>query len=370
MKKGWIVGIACVLLAVGIYLPFQLGGEVREVYTAQASYGDIEVSLSLTGEVAPAITYTVTNLTGGRVEEVLVEEGQIVKKGDAILQLDTSDAEKQLEAAKESAQEAAIATGTSSSSLAQAKQRELVLRAAQSASFELHAFNQLINEEEEEEAQTTSATITPEDSILETREIQALNQQIANATCKTELEGKVLKVLTSEGETLPAATPAAVIGDMNSLEVTAYVSEKDLGRLRVDMPCTFTIQSLEDTFTGRITSLGGQLGEMGTDGLGNKMCAVKITPDEPLSCPAGSTAEVSLTLNSTQDVLTLPLDAVSSEGTVFILKEDGTVRKTMVKTGMADDYSIEIYGGVEENDVVVLDPDDDLEDGMKVRAID
>lgn len=79
----------------------------QQTYTEEAvSYQDIKDSLSASGTLEPANSYTVTTLSGGEVQSADFEEGDTVTKDTVLYTIDSSDASSSLEKAQISLNEA------------------------------------------------------------------------------------------------------------------------------------------------------------------------------------------------------------------------------------------------------------------------
>ena len=99
--------IVVILLVVGGvgYATYWLGNRPpasQKLETVTVQRGEIMVTVSATGSVAPAREVTLTFKSGGRLARVLVAEGQAVQEGDSLARLETADLEQQLAQAQAS----------------------------------------------------------------------------------------------------------------------------------------------------------------------------------------------------------------------------------------------------------------------------
>jgi hypothetical protein len=86
---------------------------------------------------------------------------------------------------------------------------------------------------------------------------------------------------------------------------------------------------------------------------------------------AGLFAHTSVDILQRPQTIFVPQSAVltrNGEQYVFILREDGTVERRVVKIGLLNDVSEEILEGLTEGEKVVLTNQDKLQDGMKVKV--
>jgi len=102
MNKKWIwSGVALVVVGGGVFYKLQkpkdVGGITYKIYNVKK--GKIEVNILSTGTVAPENRVDIKPPIAGRVEKVLVEEGNVVKKGQIIAWMSSSERASLLDAA-------------------------------------------------------------------------------------------------------------------------------------------------------------------------------------------------------------------------------------------------------------------------------
>jgi len=100
-KKWWIAAVAVVLIAVLGVAAFRSnavqGADGREsTETAVVRRGTLSVTVDATGNLAPHAEVSLAFSSSGRVAEVFVEEGQVVKAGQPLARLETDDLELQV----------------------------------------------------------------------------------------------------------------------------------------------------------------------------------------------------------------------------------------------------------------------------------
>lgn len=355
MKKGFILAGAAVLaLSAGLTVYFSGGGQ--SVTTERAAIGNVTVAIDVSGEVYPSVTYKAYHPLGGKIQSVNVKEGDTVSAGQALMTMDVTKEKKELEQAQTAMAEANKNMGDIQAQSLQ----NTALQAAQSSACDLATFYGAVTgigagrareELEKKEAAETAAT----------GEQESLQQIIDNESVKSGITGKVLSLSAGEGDTVSPGQPLAEIGNLDSLRIRVYVNERDAAQLAENMQAVFTVEGTSKTMKGTVERIGSKLIEAD----GAKKCEVVIRPEDELSCLPGSTADVSIIISTTENAVTIPIDAIVEGNTVYVAKSDGTMEKTPVTIGLTDENAAEVLSGVYAGDKVILNPSEELKDGEK-----
>ena len=293
MKK-LVVLVVVAVAAVGGWLVFR---EKRAETVKPASYMPveftrerIEVTVESTGVVEPGNRIEIKPPIGGRVEEVLVVEGQAVKQGAVIARMSSTDRAALLDAAR-----------------AQGKD---VLR-------------------KWEEVYKATPLIAP-------------------------LDGTVIARKAEPGQTLTAADVALVLSDR--LIIRAQVDETDIGLVQVGQRAVLTLDAYADErFQGTVRQIAYEAVTVNNV----TIYQVEVEPDTPPKrMKSGMTATVRFIINSAENALTLPLDAlVREDGKSFVLLAPGRPgaepEHREVKTGLSGGGRVQILEGLDGSERVV-----------------
>jgi RND family efflux transporter MFP subunit len=253
----WIVGAAFVLacmLAVGGWV--LLGRAAVAVTTvtasAPAASGEGQAVLQATGYVTARRQATVSAQIVGTLIEVLIEEGDHVKKGQVLARLEDSAQAAQLHAAEASAQAAQAQTLQILAELRQARndmarQDDLVARG-------------LVSTQQAEQARTRVASLQAQLNA-QRKQAKAAQAQVRVArvnynytVVRAPFSGVVTQKTAQVGEIIaPAAagggftrTGVGTIVDMDSLEVDVDVNEAYIGRVKPGMPAEAVLDAYPD----------------------------------------------------------------------------------------------------------------------------
>ncbi len=159
---------------------------------------------------------------------------------------------------------------------------------------------------------------------------------------------------TQESDTVSTMT-AFTIEEGDQMTVTMYVDELDVLSMKEGLQAEITLDAVEDTtFEGTITSVGAQASSSG----GVAQYPVNITFDKTEDMLSGMNASVKVILEETDNVLTIPLTAVTEEGNtsyVYTGYDESTGElsgKTEVTLGVSDENTVEVTDGLNEGDTI------------------
>lgn len=417
MKKGLFI-FASILAAAAFYVVYaQASVDVYKTKVDAMKKGDITISLELTGEVKPRTQSDILT-SSGAISDIYVDEGDIVQSGDLLFSYDSADAEKQLESAKEelkNLQDQQIKEQTQSTyadtggNLSEYAQNAVSL--AQTSGYELYHYNNEITnilaqgisdrllaavgsdiesliqsylpeiqsvlssnsivlpQEETEDLLTVDQSATLAEQIKIAQEnVDTLEEKVASLKVGSQISGKVLEIDIQEGETVAASSTAMVIADTDDMEVVSAVSSEDAKSLKEGMSVVIYSVGGDRKYAGEVAAIGQMVTAADSAGSEN-MTDLTVIPRNGISELPFSNIDLEIVLSQKKDVDLIPLDCLTSDGDVFVVDSDSRVYKRTVKKGLQDDYNVEIKGGLEDGEKLVLNPDEDLKDGQKV-AID
>jgi macrolide-specific efflux system membrane fusion protein len=180
------------------------------------------------------------------------------------------------------------------------------------------------------------------------------------ATITAPMSGVVASVSTQQGETVTSGSAAAqaptfvTIIDLNRLQVDAYVDETDIGKVRVGLEATFSVDAYPDReFRGKVTAIYPKA--LIQQNVVTYDVVIAIDNGEGLLRP-DMTANTTITVARREKVLTVPNQAVRRENgdrVVFVQEGDRLVRRP-VKTGWKDKTYTEVLSGLKEGERVVV----------------
>ena len=295
---------------------------------------DLEAIVSASGKIQPKRQVNVSANTTGRVTKLAVEEGQRVKAGQFLLEIDPRSLAGQLErgqasvaAAKSALQSArtAVETGKVNLELAQQnlkRQQELWKEGLTTKETLERAQNDLAVRESDlksrqQEIETNEQRIRQEEASLSTTRYN-MNQVIISAP----MDGLVTRRSIEEGETAVlgtmnnAGSVLLTIADMSLLEAEVEVDETEIPAVQLGQQAKVMIDAVPNrTFKGHVTEIGNSPIQSTTQNTGQRQATtfkVVITIDETVpDVRPGFTCTAEITTATRQKVTSVPIQALT-----------------------------------------------------------
>ncbi len=402
-SKKWIwIGLAVVVVAllIGVSAMRQSQGRAVSVQFARVRTEDVVARVRAPGKIEPRTQVKVSADIPGKVLKLVVQEGDRVRRGQLMLQLDDTQYRAQQDQAR-----AALAS-------AQARQREAqaALKVADSNfGRQRTLFEQkLLSEAEWDQATTAheaarSAGATTTEEVARAR--AALDGAIDNVSkCRflAPFDGVVSELNVEQGEIVITGTmnnpgtQILTVSDLSRMLVRADVDETDVVDVRLGQKAKITVDALPDTsFAGSVTEIGNTAKRSltGTEGQTNFEVKVVFDHDVPEVRP-GMTADVEIETATHAKTRAIPIQAVvvrterelesatkkgkaaarrpkagdalaADEDTVgrrekeitgVFVSRSGVAKFVPVRTGIASETMIEVFGELKDGDVVVSGP--------------
>ncbi|MDZ7372367.1 MAG: efflux RND transporter periplasmic adaptor subunit [candidate division KSB1 bacterium] len=409
--------IAAALLVFGMIILANLkkrGGGSLEVTVEEVKRGSITQTVAGTGKVQPEVEVKISAFVAGEIKKIYVREGDLVRKGQVLAELDQERYVAALDRAESNLRSAEAQLKKARADYDRVKElfaRNLASRAeleAAEANLQL-AHNQL----EQAQANLREAR----DSLNKTRLI-------------SPIDGVVTRLNKEEGEiALGSQFQADVImtvADLSKMEVRAEVDENDVVLVSVGDRARIEVDALPDTvLEGRVTEIAHSAttrGQGTAEEVTNFEVRVAITTHHPRLRP-GMSATVDIETATHDSALYVPIQCVTarevSDSTLLALAqkerkkwererrttpdqsvdefleesaqadkkaadskknvaevvfvvEDGVAKMIPVRTGISSETDVEILSGVKEGQKVVSGPyrvlSQQLRDGMKVKV--
>ncbi len=338
------VGVGAAFVAVG-GLPASAASKTQYL-TGAVSTGDVADDVAATGSVAPSASYglafgTLAHLasspaaagsTTWTVTDLKVAAGDTVKKGAVLATADTADLKRQLVAANTAVDTARIQLRLAKASLTDANTAAVTAQIRQAKVGVNNATSQLAD-------------------AIKTRD--DVKTQISLATLTSPIDGIITTVNVVKG--LEAPSGDAIVIDATTFQVTADVVESDLAAMKVGQTAAVTIAAVDGQVTGKVTAIAPTAAGNTTGSVVSYAVTVSLD-NVPATVRAGMTADVTITIDSATNVLTVPAAALRGTAgnySVLTLGPDGTPTPLPVEVGLVTNTTAEIKSGLTDGQEVV-----------------
>ena len=370
-RKKVIIAIVVVLVlsaaaGANIYFRREQGPSItaEEIRTR-----DLESIVSASGKVQPKRQVNISANQMGRVTRLAVEEGQRVKAGQFLLEIDPRQLEGQLQrgqasvaAAESGLAQARVGVTASEANLEQAKaslqlsrqnlkrQQELWKDGLTTRESLERAENEVAVREADVKAREQDVRARQQE--IETREQQIKQEQASLSTTRYNLtqiiiqspiDGIITRRNIEEGETAVVGTmnnagsQLLTVADMSVLEAEVEVDETDIPFVALGQEAKVTVDAVENrTFKGRVTEIGNSPIQTNTQQGGQRQATtfkVVITLDEEVpNVRPGFTCTAEITTAKKHKVTSVPIQALTVRELLFdpqrkIVREDTTDRR-------------------------------------------
>ena len=331
----------------------------QPVYVAKAAEGDMPVVLSAIGSVTPLVTVTVKTHLAGTLQSVFFKEGQIVKQGDVLAQIDPRPYALSLANA-----EGALAKDVAQLDAARVdlKRYQILLAAHAIAAQQLDAQASLVKQYE---GQVKS----------DMANVGAFKLDLEYARITAPVSGRLgLRQVDPGNYVTPAdANGIVIITQLQPISVVFTTSEDKapaiLERMQSRTRLTATVYDRDNTTmleTGYLEAIDNQVdASTGTV----KLRAVFSNAQQTLF--PSQFVNVRLLVDTFHHAVVVPETAVQdgvSGPFVYVVKPDQTVKVRPVKVGMVDHNMTSIAAGLAVGEQVVTDGADRLREGAKIAV--
>jgi len=295
---------------------------------------DLEAIVSASGKVQPKRQVNVSAQTPGRVTRIAVEEGQRVKAGQFLLEIDPKQLEGQMqrgEASVAAAQSSLLGARTSVE-----QGRANLELARQNLKRQEDLWKEGLTTKENLEKAQNEVTVREADLRARTQDIETNEQRIKQeqaglSTTRYNLnqiiitapmDGLVTRRSIEEGETAVVGTMnnagsvLLTIADMSVIEAEVEVDETEIPSVALKQEAKVTIDAVPDrTFRGHVTEIGNSPIQTSTQSNGQRQATtfkVVITLEEPVpDIRPGFTCTAEITTAKRKDVVAVPIQALT-----------------------------------------------------------
>lgn len=311
-QRRWLILIllACSLLVWGGYSWLSKPATSKQLFvTQQAKRGDLTVTVTATGTLQPTNKVDVSSELSGTVAKVYADYNDRVKKGQLLVELDTTKLQQTIDGARATllSREATVAQAK-----ATLKETEISLTRMEEvarlsggkvpSATELDAGRAKV-ERARADLASANAAVAQAQAALRSNETD-----LSKARIRSPINGVVLSRAIEPGQTVSASTSAPTLfslaEDLAEMELIVLVSEADISQVREGQKVQFTV----DAFAGKTYPATVRLIRLGSKTVDNVVSyqTVLTVKNPNLALLPGMTASADILVNEKKDVLLVP----------------------------------------------------------------
>lgn len=407
--RNWTV-LLLVLAGIVVIFLVRMSGRppVAKISAATPVRQNIIASINSNGKVEPITPYSIRAQLETFVDKVHASEGQNVKKGQLLLELNVKEATSQLAAAKSrllraqdelrAAQaggrtdESARVTGDLGNARAErdrlqrnhdslgrllaegaatkgeATTNELALAKAQADVDRLTAVKKEFERQVNLDGSRGALAVQQAQS-----DVAALEEKVRQGRITSQVDGTLYALPVKAGDFVKVGDLLAEMADLHKVRVRAFIDEPEMGGLAPGDPVEISWDALPSRrWQGMTEIVPKQVVARGARSVGELLCSVG---NDKLELLPNTNVNVKINSKERINVVSVPRGAVETEGAqryVFVVKSgvrNATLEKRQLQLGIANATSFEVISGLNAGEVVALPGDVDLRDGMAVKVV-
>lgn len=384
--KKIVISILILLTILLAFLLFLRRPSAVKVTVSEVVQGDLTSTVSAPGIVRPLTEVQISSSINGIVQQLMVKEGQEVKKGDLLLQIDPSEYRAQVRRAQAGLE---VAQANLQQARSQWKRAEQLYK------------SKLISEQEYESARTNH--LLSQAQLKESKaNLEQTLEQLQKTRITSPIEGTVIQINIEPGENVITGTldnpgtKLMVVADLSRMEVESQVDEADIAKVGMGQRAIVEVEALpEKKFIGLVheVSYAAQDQDAEQDATVNYSISILIE-DTITELKPGMTATSEIITAQLQNIVMIPIqsvvvrpvDQLSSEfrngdgnfglkdkdqtEAVFVV-QDGVATLIPVITGVAGEEYIQIRSGLQPGQQVITGPFNslrELRNGERVES--
>ena len=419
-RAKWTLGLTIIVVVLGGFMALSAakkGNRATEVRLEPVAARDLVATVTASGRIEAKTKVDISADITGRITRIGVKEGELVKKGQFLLQIDPAQylsIVSRLEGQVASAEASLAQARTNRDQTKRSRDRNVEIQRSNPELIAREAVEQAVQAYDVAEANYRSAEAGVDQARAALTEARS---NLAKTKLESPIDGRVVRLAVEEGEVAVPGTFSRetgllmTIADLSVVLAKVQVDETDVVRLHLGDSVSVTIDAFPDTaFAGRVTKISqsAQLGQTGAASGGAADRAVDFTvevtldrPPEGIRPDLSSTARI--VTDTRKQVISVPIIALTvrehenvpnevTKGTgtpigtpagqltasqrkekeregVFLVR-NGVAMFQPVRVGITGEEHFEVLEGLKSGDTVVAGPYQsvrDMKDSTRVR---
>lgn len=371
----WFIILLLVVLA-GVFVWYKMRPKEIEVTVAQVSRGTVEkiVANTRAGTLKACRKANLSPATGGQISVLTVDEGDVVKEGQLLLELWNNDLKAQ----------AALADKEIKASTAKAAASRLQ---AEIASREAERMQKLIQDNaiSDQDADKIITEAKVRQAVYDAAATEVAASRARLSVIKANLErtmlvapfdgiiakinGELNEYVTPSPPGIPTP-PTIELLDTSCFYVVAPIDEVDAPVVKINMEARVIMDAFGNKhFPARVRRIDPYVLDLEKQARTVDVEVEFIDSEDGENFLAGYSADVEIVIEVEEDVLRIPTQALLDKNKVYIYQpQSRTLQEMSVQVGLSNWDNTQVDGGLQEGDSVVISTDrPGLEDGVRVK---
>jgi len=354
--------------------------------------------LNFIGTVRNDSSSTLSTKITGEINQILINEGDYVEKGDSLLILDKSQLEASMKTILQkentlntqiSYLKEQISTFYSSNPLMdkiETVENNIEFQERELSKMEKLYEGDAISKTELDKAKHQLNTVKIQKSELKStadnnfeqlvheknmseKQLEELKSSldeielsISNSQLTAPYDGIISQVMVEEGELAMPNKPALIISSTENQKIVINLSEADLKKVKKDTRVEFKIGTNDEIHLGQVTYVSSNVNPA------TRVGTVEVLINSSKVYSSGSSAEVKFILSEIEDQILIPASSIKTltdKNVVYIYKED-IVREGEIELGRKTGNMYQVLSGLEVGDVIAENNLDSLYDGTSI----
>jgi HlyD family secretion protein len=409
-KVKWSIAgaAALVIVLIGGLGAAKRSGRAVEVRIEPVESRNLVSSVTASGQVRPQTKVDLSSDVSGRIIRLAVKEGEMVSRGQFLLQIDPAQYEAAVTRSEAALSAAQAQSAQSRANLIQAQktyERTAAMRKTNAQLVSDEQLEQLKTAVDVNQALAEAAAHSVEQAAASLREARSL---LSKTTLYAPMPGRVTRLNVEQGETAIQGTfnkdaaTLLTISDMSVLETRVKVDETDVARISIGDSAIIQIDAFPDTtFVGRVTKISNSSVKGVTAQTSDQAVDYEVTIqllNSPQETRPDFSATAKIVTDTRTNVLSIPIIALTVreneelqnadtavglgrpqptkqvgkkdvEG-VFVVGADNKVTFRPVRVGIAGEKHFEVLSGLKAGEKIVAGTYQairELKDGALVR---
>jgi len=200
-------------------------------------------------------------------------------------------------------------------------------------------------------------------------EVRDLEDKLKSTHGTAPTEGTLYSLPIHQGDFVKEGDLLAEMADMRHVRVRAFIDEPELGQIDLNQAVEIFWDAHPDrVWTGRTEVVPKQVVARGTRNVGELLCSVS---NDRLDLIPNTTVDVRIHISERPNVLVIPRGGVFIDGgkRFVFLVQDNRLHRRDIKVGIANPTMIEVLSGLQEGDQLALPGDVSLKENLRIRPV-